>query len=565
VTPQKIGRYEIKAELGRGGMATVYHARDPGFDRDVAVKVLPREFLHDPTFRARFQQEARTIAALDHPAIVQVFDVGEEDGQPYLVMRYMPGGSLADHIGRDALSVKETARIVTRIAPALDEAHNKGMIHRDIKPSNILFDQRDAAHLADFGIVKITEATAQLTGAGIVGTPAYMAPEMADPDGLSPLIDIYALGVTLFQALCGELPYNAPTPLGILMAHANKPIPNVRALRPELPEATQMVIERALAKDPFERYQRTGELAAALEVAAASSVGVRPAAPPPPPAPADAPTRDVAESVEEGPASVAVPAPPEDAFSTIPTPPRAEVLPRARVREEPEPATSLGLKVIGTALGWAIAMALGWLAIEAIVPNESSTGWTSYLVLREVAWEVGLVIAGAIGGIATGMALWRRKSHMVQALVALGLSIGWAVAWSVAVWGASSSILATTSSLEFPLGFAFTGYVSWRNFRSIPWMIAGAIAGTLGGAVTGLALRRTSPAVGWQQVIMTGLGWGLGFAIAELIVWEVGRVGGWPTWAVAWAILGAIAGTIGGTIMFWQLNRARRRAAGGGG
>ncbi|MBI5715884.1 MAG: serine/threonine protein kinase, partial [Chloroflexi bacterium] len=153
-----IGRYEVKSELGRGGMATVYHAYDPRFKRDVAIKVLPREFLHDPSFRARFEREAQTIAALEHAAIVPVYDFGEQSGVPYFVMRLMPGGSLADHLKqKGSLTLPEVSRIFNRLAPALDHAHAKGVIHRDLKPGNILFDQNNDSYLSDFGIAKLTQ------------------------------------------------------------------------------------------------------------------------------------------------------------------------------------------------------------------------------------------------------------------------------------------------------------------------------------------------------------------------------------------------------------------------
>ncbi|MCX6066321.1 MAG: serine/threonine-protein kinase, partial [Chloroflexi bacterium] len=138
MNPQKIGRYEIKSELGRGGMATVYKAYDPRFEREVAVKILPREMLHDPQFRVRFEREAKTIAALEHQSIVPVYDLGEEDGQPYFVMRCMTGGSLADMIAKGPLSLKTSVKLFERMSSALDEAHNKGIIHRDLKPGNIL-------------------------------------------------------------------------------------------------------------------------------------------------------------------------------------------------------------------------------------------------------------------------------------------------------------------------------------------------------------------------------------------------------------------------------------------
>jgi Tol biopolymer transport system component len=269
--PRKIGHYEIKDEIGRGGMATVYRAYDPRVKRDVALKLLPLEFSHDPTFRSRFEREAQTIAALEHSAIVPVHDYGEENGQAYLVMRYMPGGSLVDRLKAGPLALADVAAILKRVGAALDSAHNQGVIHRDIKPGNILFDRHDDAYLSDFGIVKLTEATAALSGSGIIGTPAYMAPEMSKPDGLTPLIDIYGLGVTLYQVLTGRLPFEAPTPVGMLMAHMTEPVPDIRVSQPDLPEGVQAVIERALAKDPRQRYQTAGELAADFQAAVAGA------------------------------------------------------------------------------------------------------------------------------------------------------------------------------------------------------------------------------------------------------------------------------------------------------
>jgi formylglycine-generating enzyme required for sulfatase activity/serine/threonine protein kinase len=261
---EKIDRYELKSQLGRGGMATVYHAYDPRFQRYVAVKVLPREFLHDETFISRFEREALTIANLEHLAIVPVHDFGEYEGQPYLVMRYMPGGSLRDRIKRGPMALADIRRIVDQLAPALDKAHAQGVIHRDLKPGNILFDEDDNAYLSDFGIAKISEATAQLTGSGIVGTPAYMAPEIADTKELTSAVDIYALGVIVYQMLTGKQPFQAATPMGILLAHINQPVPDVRQARPDLPEAMQYILARALAKNPADRYPCAADLAADL-------------------------------------------------------------------------------------------------------------------------------------------------------------------------------------------------------------------------------------------------------------------------------------------------------------
>src|SRR5512136_1127527 len=252
----KFGRYEIKSEIGRGGMATVFHAYDPRFERDVAIKVLPSQFLHDPQFRARFEREAKMIALLEHPAIVPVYDFGEENEQPFIVMRYMSGGSLSDRLQKGAFSLHEAAQIIERLAPALDAAHLKGVVHRDLKPGNILFDQYGNAFLSDFGIARLTQAGGStLTGTAILGTPAYMSPEQVqgnkEIDGRS---DIYALGVIFFQMLTGNVPYQSDTPAKVMMMHLLEPIPLLQNIKQEIPEEYQVVIKHAMAKDPDQRF-----------------------------------------------------------------------------------------------------------------------------------------------------------------------------------------------------------------------------------------------------------------------------------------------------------------------
>ncbi len=264
--PRKIGRYQIKSELGRGGMATVYHAYDPRFQREVALKVLPHEFLHDPTFRARFEREAQTIAALEHPVIVSVYDFGKDGDQPYLVMRLLSGGSLANRLKQGALPFDEVTRLINRLAPAIDEAHQQGIIHRDLKPDNILFDQRGEAFITDFGIVKLSEGNETLTSTrAIMGTPAYMSPEQAhgelELDGRS---DIYTLGVMLFYMLTGQLPYQANTPIGLIMKHLTEAPPGILEIKPDLPPACEAVIAQAMAKERDERYPTATTLATAL-------------------------------------------------------------------------------------------------------------------------------------------------------------------------------------------------------------------------------------------------------------------------------------------------------------
>lgn len=262
---QTFGRYEIKRLLGRGGMATVYLALDPRFQREVAVKVLPRTYLDDPLFRARFEREAQTIAALDHPAIVPVHDFGEDDGRLYLVMAYMPGGSLDDRLQNGPLSPPAAARVLRRISAGLDQAHKQGIVHRDLKLANILFDRYDNAYLSDFGIVKLARSTADLTGESVIGTPSFMSPEQAHGDEeLDGRSDIYALGAILYTMLCGEPPYDAETPIGVLVKHVSAPLPRLAKTAPQL-APFDVVIHKAMAKSPAERYATANDLVLALD------------------------------------------------------------------------------------------------------------------------------------------------------------------------------------------------------------------------------------------------------------------------------------------------------------
>jgi serine/threonine protein kinase len=295
-----LGQYKVEKLIGKGGMATVYLGRQPSVGRTVAIKVLPTHFMHEETFIKRFQREVRAIAQMQHPHILPVHDYGEEGGIPYIVMAYIDG-SLAQRIQEEGpLPLGETVRLLEQIADGLDYAHDQGVVHRDFKPSNILIDKRGNAYLADFGIAKVSQETAQLTGSGIVGTPSYMAPEMFQSGLVTPAIDIYALGVTLYQMLSGEVPYSGSTPVQLMYAHLNQPIPDIRESREDASDAIQGVIERAMAKDPDERFRRAEDVAKALREAVelgevlAEPVPGAPSAPPPArtqaaPAPAAAP------------------------------------------------------------------------------------------------------------------------------------------------------------------------------------------------------------------------------------------------------------------------------------
>jgi predicted Ser/Thr protein kinase len=268
----QIGRYEVRRELGRGGTAVVYLAYDPHFRRQVAIKVLPRQFTHDPRYLDRFDQEAHTIATLEHQAIVPVYDFGEHEDAPYLVMRYMAGGTLRDQLQGQPVPLETIAAILQRLAPAVDRAHELGIIHRDIKPANILFDDEENCYLSDFGIARLAEASHTMT---VIGTPAYMSPEQVEGDlEVDGRADIYALGVVLYELFTGNQPYTADTPTKQMMAHVLEPVPDVLEANPELPSGAQQIIQKAMAKDREERYASAGELAAAVrELVAVTALG----------------------------------------------------------------------------------------------------------------------------------------------------------------------------------------------------------------------------------------------------------------------------------------------------
>lgn len=266
--PKQVGRYEVRSELGRGGMATVYLGYDARFERDVAIKILPAEFLHDPQFSVRFDREAKIVATLEHPAIVPVYDVGKAEGLPYYVMRYMKGGSLSDRLSNGAIDIKEAARIINIIAPALDEAHRRGIIHRDIKPANILFDRNGRPYLSDFGIAKLSDSQTNVTGSAIIGTPAYMSPEQAQGKEIDGRSDIYALGAIVYRMLAGARPYDGDTPMSMAIKHITDPVPDILRANPNLPPSASAFIYKAMEKDPDMRFQNAEELAKALNALA---------------------------------------------------------------------------------------------------------------------------------------------------------------------------------------------------------------------------------------------------------------------------------------------------------
>lgn len=262
----QIGKYQIIECIGHGGMADVYKALHPELDRIVALKVLNRALVRSPEMLERFRREARAIAALRHPNIVQVFDLDVIEGVYFMVMEYIEGETLAQSLARlrrsgERMLLHEMLRIIITVGGALHYAHEQKMLHRDIKPSNVMFRDDGSVVLTDFGVAKILDVTSNITATGTVaGTPAYMAPEQWTDDEPDRRSDIYSLGVVLYEMVTGELPFRAETPGRLMFKHISEQPPLPRELCQDLPAGLERVILRAMAKDPQERYQTAGEL-----------------------------------------------------------------------------------------------------------------------------------------------------------------------------------------------------------------------------------------------------------------------------------------------------------------
>jgi len=261
-----LGEFRILTLLGSGGFGEVYKAEDTTLGREVALKILHPQLLSDPDFVRRFGNDARAAAQLDHPHIVTVFGMGEDQGRLYIPMQYCPGGSLAARIKeRGPLPYAQAVEIVAQIADALDYAHRLGFVHRDVKPSNILFDAHGNAVLADFGLVKSVESSviARSSTGGIVGTPAYIAPEIWDDQPATASTDIYALGCVLYEMLTGDVLFGRSSTLATMKAHvAPRRFPARWA--EDVPASIITVLTRALAPAPEDRYPSAGALAAVL-------------------------------------------------------------------------------------------------------------------------------------------------------------------------------------------------------------------------------------------------------------------------------------------------------------
>ncbi len=263
-----LGPYRVLDRIGRGGMATVYRAYHPALDRDVAIKVLPEFFAEDTEYRERFQLEARSVARLKHPNIVDVFDYASDDRLAYIVMELIEGGTLAEWLGKP-MALEDALHVLAPVADAIDYAHSRGVLHRDIKPSNILLRKDGTPVLADFGLTRLIDSGRRLTATGsVIGTPEYMSPEQVADLPVGPASDLYSLAVVAHEMLTGRVPFGAASTGAVLVPHVSRPVPPPSELMGALLAHVAAVLERGLAKNPGHRYPTASAFVSSLKPAA---------------------------------------------------------------------------------------------------------------------------------------------------------------------------------------------------------------------------------------------------------------------------------------------------------
>jgi hypothetical protein len=266
----RISHYRIFEQIGQGGMSTVFRGTDLLDGRPVAIKVLSPVIAHEERFQARFALEVDLLRRLNHPNIVPILDSGEADGLPFIVMPYLVHGTLSDRLHQGHLPAPLVARIADQLASALMLAHRSGVVHRDIKPSNLLLDDDGNILLSDFSFARTQDASQNLTGSALIGTPAYMSPEQFRGDRIDARSDQYSFGVVLFQLTTGSLPFSGDTPMAIALQHLNVPLPRPRQLNPDVSEEVEMVLVKALAKEPGLRFRSVEALNHAFQTALAA-------------------------------------------------------------------------------------------------------------------------------------------------------------------------------------------------------------------------------------------------------------------------------------------------------
>jgi serine/threonine-protein kinase len=267
-----ISHYHILEQIGQGGMSSVFRAANLADGRAVAMKILSPYIAHEERFQARFEREIKLLTRLQHPNIIPILDFGEADGLAFIVMPYIASGTLLDRLNEGPLDPREGGKIVGQLSSALMLAHENGVIHRDVKPSNVLIDPHGNALLSDFSFARPQDASQNLTGSALIGTPAYMSPEQCRGDPIDARSDQYSFAVMLFQITTGALPFTGDTPMATALQHINVPLPRPRAVNPNLPEGIELVLIKALAKDPALRFDSLQALNQAFQSALAAAL-----------------------------------------------------------------------------------------------------------------------------------------------------------------------------------------------------------------------------------------------------------------------------------------------------
>jgi serine/threonine-protein kinase len=260
-----VGRYELEKLVGSGGMSNVFKAHDRLLERTVALKILHEQYTRDEDYVERFRREARAVAKLAHPNIVTVIDRGEQEGRQFIVFEYVEGQNLKDLAAHGALEVRDALGLSLQVARALSFAHERGLVHRDVKPQNVLLNDEGQAKVTDFGIARSLDVQGVTQTGTVLGTSDYIAPEQARGQKVDPKTDIYSLGVVLYELLTGEVPFSGDNFVAVAMRHVNEPVPSVLALRPDCPVRIDLAIQRAMAKDPQDRFASMNEFVAELE------------------------------------------------------------------------------------------------------------------------------------------------------------------------------------------------------------------------------------------------------------------------------------------------------------
>ncbi len=497
---QSLGRYHILEQLGEGGMATVYKPYETRLETDVAVKVIRTENLAPSVLERalkRFEREAKALARLTHPNIVKVTDYGEHEGKPYLVMEYLPGGTLKQRLGKP-MPWQEAVRLLIPIAEALDFAHSQNMIHRDVKPSNILLTQRGQPMLTDFGIAKILdlEETQDLTGTGMgIGTPEYMAPEQWTGK-TSILSDQYALGVVFYEMLTGRKPYSADTPAAILLKQATEALPRPKQYMPGLPDDVEKVLLKALARKPEDRYADMAAFADGLEHLLAGQPKAKQAAV------AAKASLPVSKAGPEAQATVMQ----EETNATSLQQPTYDKVPQklpAQLSAPIVPSQKMNWPLLiwwilasigGSIGGWAIVAAilsignkLGvWQIQMSFTNNIASETYASHSMGSMATLGVYVGGAAAIIGVVIGAGQWlvlRRHIHKAGWWVVVTM-IGWAVSWALCLPILSIPALSFFAFLVGGVVGIITGVGQWlvlrRQLRMAGlWVLAAAIGSAM--------------------------------------------------------------------------------------